>query len=85
MMFVSSILALAAVAQSPPATIPAPAAQPPAAPVVKEKKICMPDDSTGSIVPKRVCRTRAEWDAYTKEVNSRLIERPMSNGPPPRG
>lgn len=86
MMFVSSILALVAVAKSSPATIPAPAAQPPAAPVVKEKKICMPDDSTGSIVPKRVCRTRSEWDAYTKEINARTIERPMQNGPkPPQG
>lgn len=29
---------------------------------VKEKKICKDDSRTGSIMPKRICRTKAEWD-----------------------
>lgn len=79
-MFASLTVALAVAVQGPVATPSSPVA--PALPV-KEKKICMPDDSTGSIVPRRVCRTRAEWDAYTKEINARTIERPMQNGPKP--
>ena len=33
----------------------------PAATPVKEKKICRSDDETGSIMPKRICHTKAEW------------------------
>ena len=60
-MFVA-VLALVA-ASAAPATAPADPA--PAAPVVvKEKKICVAQDAvTGSITPKRVCKTKAEWDA----------------------
>ena len=28
----------------------------------KEKKVCKSDTKTGSIMPRRVCRTQAEWD-----------------------
>ena len=38
---------------------PAPATQAPQP--AKEKKICRTEEVTGSIMPKRVCRTRAEW------------------------
>jgi len=33
----------------------------------KEKKICHLDTGTGSIVPKRVCHTRAEWAEIEKQ------------------
>jgi hypothetical protein len=52
---------LAASATSAEASAAAPVAAPPA---VKEKKICVTQDAvTGSITPKRVCKTKAEWDA----------------------
>lgn len=38
-----------------------------AKPAVKEKKICRTEDDTGSIVPKRTCHTKAEWDAINAE------------------
>lgn len=31
----------------------------------KPKKICRTEEVTGSIMPKRSCRTRADWDAQT--------------------
>ena len=40
------------------------AAQQQAAPQ-KEKKVCKVDTATGSIMPKRTCKTAAEWDAIT--------------------
>jgi hypothetical protein len=54
------------------ATTPAYAADPttdaPAkasAKVAKEKRYCVVDTLTGSRVPKKVCRTRAEWIAHS--------------------
>jgi hypothetical protein len=32
-----------------------------AVPPVKEKKVCRRDETTGSIMPKSVCHTKAEW------------------------
>ena len=59
-MFVA-VLALVA-ASAAPATAPADSA--PAAPAGKEKKICITQEAlTGSITPKRVCKTKAEGDA----------------------
>ena len=63
-----TILACAA-ALSMPATAQtaAPAPAPQAAPQTpapqKEKKVCKVDTSTGSIMPKRTCRTAEEWTA----------------------
>jgi hypothetical protein len=65
---VLAFLASAAVQGEPPAAA-APAA--PAAPV-KEKKICRSEEVTGSIMPKRVCRTKAEWDAYQVQIGNRV-------------
>ena len=45
--------------------VPANPAKPAVAPV-KEKKICRTEESTGSIMIKRICRTQAEWDAMSQ-------------------
>jgi hypothetical protein len=51
-----------------------PAAADPAAPAKpkKERKICRDDDRPASHIPKRICRTAAEWretsDAPSKET-----------------
>ena len=34
-------------------------------PPAKEKKVCRTDNLIGSIIPKRVCKTRAEWAAQS--------------------
>jgi predicted secreted protein len=54
-LIIVAVVAMPAVAQN----APAPAAQ--AAPV-KEKKICRTETNTGSIMPRRTCKTQAEWD-----------------------
>ena len=75
-MFASVALAFLATTSAPSATVLAPPAKP-----VKAKKICRSDENTGSIMPKRVCRTQTEWEAYAKETNGRSVERPMSMSP----
>ncbi|WP_343528687.1 hypothetical protein [Sphingomonas sp.] len=41
----------------------------PAAPPVKEKKICRVEEKTGSrLGAKRICRTQAEWDAIAADA-----------------
>ena len=37
-----------------------------------QKKICHEDIQTGSIMPKRTCKTQAEWDALTARSQSNL-------------
>jgi hypothetical protein len=44
-----------------------------------EKKICKRDVATGSVMPKRVCRTRAEWDAMTERSQQDLEKRLMDD------
>lgn len=39
---------------------------------VKEKRTCRLDDDTSSIVPKRICHTKAEWAAIEAEQNKSL-------------
>ena len=41
-------------------------------PAKKEKKICKNDAKTGSIMPKRVCRTKAEWDQLSEQGKADL-------------
>jgi len=36
----------------------------------KEKKICRRETATGSIMPRSVCRTKAEWNAITAQSQS---------------
>ena len=39
---------------------------------VKEKKICKDEESTGSRMPKRVCKTAAEWQGSAEQDVARL-------------
>lgn len=62
---------------------PAVAFDPPAAsePTEKaEKKICRSDRSTGSIMPKKRCHTKAEWDAIKAEMQAQLDRNPKPDG-----
>ena len=53
----------------------APAASAAPAPAVKEKKICrMEEPVTGSIAPKRTCKTKAEWEASDAQISGRARE-----------
>lgn len=58
-MFAYLLVAAAAAAGSPPAASPQPAQTPPK----KEKKICKSDAFVGSHIPRRICKTEAEWQA----------------------
>jgi hypothetical protein len=57
LILIVSAFLVGAQAGAPAAPTAAPAAKP-----VKEKKICRSDVTTGSILPKSVCRTRQQWD-----------------------
>jgi hypothetical protein len=63
----AALLAGAALVSSAPASADQNAnAQPRAQRVVDpQKKICKEDMQTGSIMPKRTCKTQAEWEAMT--------------------
>jgi hypothetical protein len=62
-MLVSVVAFLAAsTAQAAEPPSPAPATQTPPA---KEKKICRTDQLIGSMIPKRVCKTKLEWDGQS--------------------
>jgi hypothetical protein len=37
-----------------------------------EKKICKRETTTGSIMSRRICHTRAEWEAMTAQSKSDL-------------
>lgn len=82
-MSVAFALAYLAAASAPPANaVPAAPAQPavPAPKPPKEKKVCVSETELGSIMPKRVCRSQTEWQAYTKEITARTIERADNGG-----
>ena len=82
-MFVAHALAFLAASAAPPvASVPAAPTQPavPTATPVKEKKVCVSETELGSIMPKRVCRSQTEWQAYTKEITNRTVERPENGG-----
>jgi hypothetical protein len=70
MLSIAYVIALAASATVPTAAVEqgsVPVAKP-----AKEKKICRRDVATGSIMPRSVCRTRAEWDALTAQGQTDL-------------
>ena len=81
-MFVAAAIAyLAAAAVPPTTTAPAtPRAADQAANPPKEKMVCTTDFVSGSLMPKRVCRTQAEAQAEAREMSRRSIELP-SRGP----
>ena len=61
-MIVSLALAFLATATAPEASPPV-VAQPAAKPV-KEKKICQADPATtGSLLARKICKTKSEWEA----------------------
>jgi hypothetical protein len=81
LMFVAAALASLAAATAPTAQVvptQTPTVQP--ATPVKEKKVCTSETVSGSIMPKRVCRTQAEAQAEAKEVARRSIELPSRQG-----
>ncbi len=82
-MFVAAAIAYLAAAAVPPTTT-APATPPTAADQAanppKEKMVCTTDYVSGSLMPKRVCRTQAEAQAEAREMSRRSIELP-SRGP----
>jgi hypothetical protein len=56
-------LIVPAAAANAQAQASAPAATQQATPPAKEKKVCKEEVSTGSIMPKRICKTPEEWAA----------------------
>lgn len=55
---------------------PAPAAQPSTnVSVAADKKICKRETATGSVMPKRTCKTQAEWEAITAASKDSLDKR----------
>lgn len=64
---------IAMTAAAPAAAFDDAAASQPAAEVpVKEKKVCKTDVGTGSIMPKRTCRTKGEWAAIEAQSKAQL-------------
>lgn len=53
--------AVSLLAASPEASAAAPAPAP-----AKEKMICRDDPETGSLIPKRICHTKAQWQEIYK-------------------
>jgi hypothetical protein len=56
------------------------------APAPAEQKICRSEASTGSTLPTRVCRTKAEVEARAKanEANAKAFEDSRESRPPPQ-
>jgi len=81
-MYVAVAIAYLAAAATPPATAPANASAPAtqAAAPAKEKKVCTSEVVSGSIMPKRVCRTQAEAQAEAQEMARRSLELPTRQG-----
>ena len=67
-LFASALLQAEAATPAPSSTsAPAPGVSAPAA---EEKKVCRKEQEIGSIMPKRICRTQAEWNAIDREMGS---------------
>lgn len=64
----AGVLSFAAAAHAQDAA-PQPAPEP-----VKEKKICQSEVALGSTLPKRICRTKAEWRRL-EVLNQREMDR----------
>ena len=73
-------------APAPTSTSPsAPAAAPSGAPApAPERKVCRSEQRTGSNMVRRVCRTKAEWDAMAEQSaagSARSLDRRYGSGP----
>jgi len=66
---VTAFLIVGASSQAQPAT-PSTAPAAPATAAAPEKKICRREQEIGSIMPKRTCRTQAEWDAIDRATEA---------------
>lgn len=64
------LLFAAAAAASPPTATAQPAQERPRA----EKKICKSDDFVGSRIPRRICKTEAEWQAGKENAKETMNE-----------
>ncbi len=65
---VTAFLIVGASSQAQPATPSTALAVPAAAAAAPEKKICRREQEVGSIMPKRTCHTKAEWDAIDRVI-----------------
>lgn len=78
-MFILTLAAAVAIAASTPAAGAAPVATEgaaqaaaPAAKADKDRQICKTEPLAGSRVPKKVCATKAEWDARRQDDKEQL-------------
>ena len=72
-----------ALAQSTEAALAAQKGEP-----AKEKKVCRRDVATGSIMPRRICLTKAQWaeiGEQSQDSVDRFRHRPTSNSERPGG
>lgn len=58
----TAFLFLIAAATAPQAATPAPAAPAPAVAADPNRKVCRSSKYVGSAIPRRVCRTQAQWN-----------------------
>ena len=72
MILFASLVAFAGVVAGDPAVPPQPAAN---VGVAADKKVCKREIATGSVMPKRTCKTQAEWDAITAASTDSLDKR----------
>ena len=72
MILFASLVAFAGVVAGDPAVPPQPAAN---VGVAADKKVCKREIATGSVMPKRTCKTQAEWDAITAASTDALDRR----------
>ena len=71
-LFLCAPVAVLAADEVPP---PSPAPSEAAAPAEKPKKICRMETGTGSVMPKRVCRTPEQIEAEHERARGQLDER----------
>ena len=86
-MFISILAAAFVMAASSPAVGAAPAAPEaavapaPAAKADKERQICKTEALAGSRVPKKVCATKAEWEARRQDDREQLDKMQRASTP----
>jgi len=67
----TSLLFMAAAAAASPTSV---GTQPPQPAAKKEKMICKSDDFVGSRIPRRICKTEAEWQACKESAKDTMNE-----------
>ena len=73
----TAFLLVGASSQAQAVAPPAPPTAPPAVAVAStapQKKVCHKEQETGSMMPRRVCRMQAEWDAIARASDSNTDE-----------